>query len=103
MPLPASTWQLPAPPKKNMKKLYKYLEKMLNYLPNNPNIYYNIACMHSLNGHPSKSAEWLKKALAKGYDSWKKIKTDPDLANLRQSKYYQELIATKKSQISNNK
>lgn len=88
---------------KEYEKAIQIFREMLNYLPNNPNIYYNIACMHSLNGHPSKSAEWLKKALAKGYDSWKKIKTDPDLANLRQSKYYQELIATKKSQISNNK
>jgi len=75
-------------------------KQMLAHRPQDPNIYYNIACMHALNDSPAESADWLKKAVEKGYDNWKHIKTDPDLKNLRESKYYNKNL---KSQITSYK
>jgi hypothetical protein len=35
---------------------------------------------------------WLQKAIELGYDSWDLIKTDKDLANIRNSSFYKNLI-----------
>jgi len=65
---------------------------MLKLQPGNADIYYNIACLFSLQKNQEKAIEWLRRALEKGYDNWGKIKTDPDLENIRNSLYYHNLI-----------
>ena len=65
---------------------------MLKIQPDNADIYYNIACLFAIANDQEKAIEWLSRALEKGYDDWEKIKTDPDLENIRDSKYYQETI-----------
>jgi len=65
---------------------------MLKLQPGNANIYYNIACLFAIQNDQEKAIEWLRRAVEKGYDGWEKIKTDPDLENIRNSSYYQEII-----------
>src|SRR6056297_2061673 len=81
----------------------RVFKQMLPHHRQDPDIYYNIACMHALQNNPSKGAVGLKKAVSNGYKNWERIKTDPDLENLRKSEYYQEIITLNKSQMTGNK
>jgi tetratricopeptide (TPR) repeat protein len=65
---------------------------MLKLQPDNAGIYYNIACLFAIQNNREHAVEWLRRAVEKGYDKWDKIKTDPDLENIRDSAYYQEII-----------
>ena len=65
---------------------------MLKLEPDNAAINYNIACLYALQNDQEKAISWLRLAVEKGYDNWEKIKTDPDLENIRDSKYYKEII-----------
>ena len=65
---------------------------MLGLQPDNAAINYNIACLYALQNDEDKAIDWLRLAVEKGYDGWEKIKTDPDLENIRDSKYYKEII-----------
>ena len=75
---------------------------MLKIQPDNADIYYNIACLFAIANDQEKAIEWLSRALRKGYDNWEKVKTDPDLENIRNSKYYQETIENHKLNFSIN-
>jgi tetratricopeptide (TPR) repeat protein len=66
--------------------------KMVALQPDNAMNYYNLAVLHALQNNVAVSLEWLKKAIAKGYDNWELIKTDKDLENIRNSAGYKELI-----------
>jgi len=65
---------------------------MLKLQTDNADIYYNIACLFTIQNDQGKAIEWLRKAVKKGYEGWEKIKTDPGLENIRNSSYYQDLI-----------
>ena len=60
--------------------------------PDNPSTYYNIAVLYALQNEVDDAVGWLKKAVAKGYHNWELIKTDKDLANIRHSEDYQQLV-----------
>ena len=75
---------------------------MLKIQPDNADIYYNISCLFAIQNDQKKAIEWLSLALGKGYDNWEKIKTDPDLENIRNSTYYQESIENHKLDFSIN-
>lgn len=75
-----------------IKKLKAILEKD----PANQPILYNIACVYSMKNQNKEAGLWLQKAISKGYDNWEHIKTDPDLKNLRESKYYEEILKENK-------
>ena len=61
-------------------------------MPDNPSVYYNIACIYANQNKPEESVVWLKKAVEKGFNDWEHIKTDSDLDNIRSSSYYKEFI-----------
>ena len=65
---------------------------MLNYIPDDPEIHYNIACMYARLDRVDESIEWLKKAIDRGYANWENIKKDSDLDNIRDAYAYRELI-----------
>ena len=65
---------------------------MLEYLPDDAEVHYNIACMYSRLRRVDESIEWLKKAIDKGYANWENLKKDADLDNIRDDKAYMELI-----------
>lgn len=54
---------------------------------------YNLACIYSIKGEVETAAEWLKKAIENGFSLWPLIEADPDLANLRNSGYYEAIMA----------
>ena len=65
---------------------------MLKLEPDNAAINYNIACLYAIQNDQDKAISWLRLAVEKGYDNWEKIKTDPDLENIRDSIFYKEII-----------
>ncbi len=67
-------------------------KKLIELDPGNSADYYNIAVLYALQNNVSNSITWLKKAVDRGYRNWDLIKTDPDLANIRSSEEYQQLV-----------
>ncbi len=68
------------------------LKILLNQNPEKPDTYYNIACMYAKQNMTDKAIEWLKLSIERGFNNWELIKNDPDLANIRDSAYINELI-----------
>lgn len=60
--------------------------------PENPLIFYNLACYYALTAQTDPSLQALQKAVALGYKDFKTIKTDPDLENLRKDPKFTEWI-----------
>jgi len=59
--------------------------------PDNPLVFYNLACSHSLNGELDQAASALEKALTLGYRDFKWLARDPDLSQLRQHPLYRRI------------
>jgi tetratricopeptide (TPR) repeat protein len=78
--------------KKAYAKALSVFQRILSYWPDNADTYYNIAAVYSKLNEIDKSIHWLKQALGRGYDNWDLIKTDPDLANIRDALAYKKLI-----------
>jgi tetratricopeptide (TPR) repeat protein len=58
-----------------------------------PSVYYNLACIAALTDETEDALDWLEKAVARGYQNWQAIQTDPDLINIRGTERYRRLIA----------
>ena len=54
--------------------------------------YYNVACYYAIQGITDEAFEWLKTALDKGFDYFEHLRTDPDIAILRESEEFEKLI-----------
>jgi tetratricopeptide (TPR) repeat protein len=67
-------------------------KKLIELDPNDASNYYNIAVLYALQNNASDSIAWLKKAIDRGYRNWELVKTDKDLANIRNSEEYKQLI-----------
>jgi tetratricopeptide (TPR) repeat protein len=77
---------------KNLSKALDVLQNMRQIQPDNPEIYYNIACIYAKQNMSDKSIEWLKQSIEKGFNNWGLIKKDTDLANIRNTAFINELI-----------
>jgi protein O-mannosyl-transferase len=77
---------------KEYGKSLAYLEKIVKINPDNPEGYYNIACIYSLKNDVAQSANWLKKALDHGFKDMNMMRNDEDLQNFRASTYYKDLM-----------
>lgn len=73
-------------------KALEVLQNMRLLQPNNPQIYYNIACIYGKLNNLDESIIWLKQAIEKGFHNWDLIKKDPDLASIRNTSFVNELI-----------
>ncbi len=83
---------------KDYKKAVKYYEKLA---PNgNPTVLYNLACSYALHSKEKKALEALENAVDKGFNQLALMKTDPDLASIRDSEQFR-LIALKVKSIEN--
>ena len=69
-----------------------YLQRMIELQPNNPEVYYNVACIYSKQKKVDEAIDWLNKAIERGFNNWSLLRSDNDLANIRQSAYYQNII-----------
>ncbi len=63
--------------------------------PDDPDVYYNTACIYSRQKKVREAAEWLARAVDKGFDNWSLIRQDKDLEPIRSTDYYQNLIKDK--------
>jgi tetratricopeptide (TPR) repeat protein len=60
--------------------------------PDNPNVYYDTACIYAKMNMPDKSVLWLKQAIDKGFHNISMISNDPDLAIIRNTAYVKGLL-----------
>jgi thiol-disulfide isomerase/thioredoxin len=83
------------------EKLLDHLDKKKNEFPDFPesqqklvrvHAWYNLACARALGGHAEKALEAFEKAVGAGYYDWQWAEKDDDLASLRESPHFQELI-----------
>ena len=68
------------------------VDKRLSRLePDNPLVFYNLACSYSLNSDFDLAAASLEKALKLGYRDFKWLAKDPDLRRLRKHPLYRTI------------
>jgi len=68
------------------------VDKQLSRLePQNPLVFYNLACSYSLNSEFDLAAAALEKALTLGYRDFKWLARDPDLRPLRKHPLYRSI------------
>ncbi len=60
--------------------------------PDDPIIFYNLACSYSLLGQIPSALDNLEKAMALGYREFRFLLSDPDLANVRTDPRLKELL-----------
>ena len=65
---------------------------MIKLRPNDPEVYYNIACIYAKQNMINESIDYLKQAIKKGFHNYDLIKNDIDLKNIRNTSYVSELI-----------
>jgi tetratricopeptide (TPR) repeat protein len=73
----------------------KYFNRILEIQPDNPDVYYNMSCMHARLGDVEQSVKLLEAAVEKGFRDWELLKSDPDLENIRDTPYYRELLISR--------
>jgi len=66
-------------------------EQLTNLEPENPLVFYNLACSYSLTGEFDRATRALEKALELGYRDFNWLARDPDLKKLRAQPVYAEL------------
>jgi tetratricopeptide (TPR) repeat protein len=66
-------------------------ERLARLEPQNPLVFYNLACSYSLTEQFSRAALALEKALELGYRDFSWLAKDPDLKKLRAQPAYEEL------------
>jgi len=80
---------------KNYKKAIKYYEKLA---PNsNPTVLYNLACSYAMYGKEGQALEALEAAVEKGFQQLVLMKTDPDLASIRDSEAFMAIASLVKA------
>ena len=72
----------------------KTLDTLKTQAPENPHLYYNLACYYSLTHQEASSLEALQQSIRLGYKNRDDAHTDPDLANLRQTPEFQQWVKT---------
>ncbi|MFO1488405.1 MAG: hypothetical protein U1F65_08000 [Verrucomicrobiota bacterium] len=68
-------------------------EKLAALEPQNPLVFYNLACSYSLTRQLDRAAQALEQAIDFGYRDFKWLSKDPDLRNLRAHELYKPLRA----------
>ena len=73
-------------------KALDMLQRMRQIQPGNPEIYYNIARIYAKQNMTKESIGWLNQAIKKGFNNWDLLKKDPNLANIRNTAFINELL-----------
>lgn len=53
---------------------------------------YNLACMYARQNKKQEAVKYLKAAVDKGFGSWELLQTDPDMANIRDTEFFRDLM-----------
>ena len=68
------------------------LKKAQSIDPKSPDAYFNLACLYSVNGKLDLSADALDSALKNGFNNTDRLRSDPDLNQLRQTKDFKKIL-----------
>jgi tetratricopeptide (TPR) repeat protein len=66
-------------------------EQLAQLEPENPLVFYNLACSYSLTDQCDRAADAVEKALSLGYCDFKWLAKDPDLRKLRAHSRYEQI------------
>lgn len=69
-------------------------ERLAQLEPENPMVFYNLACSYSLTDQCDRAADAIEKALDLGYHDFKWLAKDPDLQRLRKHPRYAQIRET---------
>ena len=72
-------------------------ERLVQLKPDDPVVWYNLACSYSLLREIEKALRAFKKAINCGYCDFNHLEQDSDLDNLRQDRRFQQYFARVKS------
>lgn len=72
--------------------------RLVGLVPDNPTVYYNLACSQALLGDKKAALESLEQAVSHGYDDGKFLREDTDLASLHAEPRFRALV----SQLTRN-
>lgn len=73
------------------RKGLKIDQRLVQILPDDPGVHYNLACSYALVEECDKAADCLERALDLGYADFRWLARDPDLENLRKHPRYQQI------------
>jgi protein O-mannosyl-transferase len=73
-------------------KSERYLMRIIEIQPDNPNGYYNLACIYAKQNRAEEAVRYLQEAVNRGFKDWKMIGEDPDLFNIRDNPYVKDLL-----------
>ena len=73
--------------------LFPLFERIAGADPDSPEAAYAAACIFAVRNDVLKANKWLIRAVAKGFDDKNRIKTDPNLENIRKTEFYRKLIS----------
>jgi len=60
--------------------------------PENPQAYYYMAGTYARKAKAGEAVEWLKRAVARGFDDWDLMRKDPNLEEIKKTAYYRTLL-----------
>jgi len=81
--------------KGEFEKAIELLNKMIMLRPDKTEPYYYIAGIYARQNDINESIAWLKKAIAKGYNNWDRLKNDRNFDNIRETSYFKALVKEK--------
>jgi Flp pilus assembly protein TadD len=67
-------------------------EQLARLQPDDPAVLYNLACSHTLANNFEEAVAALVQAIARGFNDFKWILKDPDLANLRKDPVFKKVL-----------
>ncbi|MBW1892161.1 MAG: fused MFS/spermidine synthase [Deltaproteobacteria bacterium] len=76
---------------KNYSKSVSLFKKIIDVQPDYFSAYYNIACLFAVQNKSEEALVWFEEALKKGFNNWKHIMSDTDIANIRDSNRFKQL------------
>jgi tetratricopeptide (TPR) repeat protein len=66
--------------------------RLVKVIPDNATVHYNLACSLALLGQNEGAIKALRKALRRGFNDFKHLKEDPDLAGMRGDPEFEALL-----------
>ncbi|HOS96585.1 MAG TPA: tetratricopeptide repeat protein, partial [Deltaproteobacteria bacterium] len=73
------------------------LQTVARLRPTDPDPFYDIACILSRQDRTDQAVEYLRKAVDRGFSRWDLLRTDPDLAAVRNTPYVAGLLKDRTS------
>lgn len=70
-----------------------HTREAMNLRPDDPNPYYNMACVYARTGEPDRAITFLRQAVAKGFKDFAWMKRDPDLESIRNDPRFKALTS----------